>query len=34
MRQTAGVKLNRVRHIAIIAADYQAAKRFDFDVLG
>jgi len=34
MRQTAGVKLNRVHHIAIIAADYQASKRFYCDVLG
>ena len=34
MRQTAAVKLNRVHHIAIIAADYQASKRFHCDVLG
>ena len=34
MRQTAGVKLNRVHHIAIIAADHQASKRFYCDVLG
>jgi len=34
MRQTAGVRLNRVHHIAIIAADHQASKRFYCDVLG
>lgn len=34
MRQTAGVKLYRVHHIAIIAADHQASKRFYCDVLG
>ncbi len=34
MRQAAGVKLNRVHHIAIIAADHQASKRFYCDVLG
>lgn len=34
MPQTAGVKLNRVHHIAIIAADCQASKEFDCDVLG
>ena len=34
MRQTAGGRLDRVHHIAIIAADDQASKRFYCDVLG
>ena len=34
MRQPAGVRLNRVHHIAIIAADHQASKRFYCDILG
>jgi glyoxylase I family protein len=34
MRQTAGGRLNRVHHIAIIAADHQASKWIYCDVLG